>query len=130
MVFLATSRRGYEAYVALDLGAALWVSAGILFLYELRDLGVWQSWHPPNVASSSPRRTSLSVGFGIVVGAGDLSVVLGVLACTALQTVSNPNTDHTHMLFMAIPPCIRDACVRLRTGRVRHAALQQARSRT
>lgn len=40
MVFLATSRRGYEAYLALDSSAPLWVSAGILSLHELRDLRV------------------------------------------------------------------------------------------
>jgi hypothetical protein len=38
MVFLATTRRAYEACIALDSGAALWVSAGILSLHEIRDL--------------------------------------------------------------------------------------------
>src|SRR5215469_4729527 len=54
--------------------------------------GVWQSWHPPNVASSSPRRTSLSAALDTVVGAGGLSVSLVVWACTVLPTVNNPNT--------------------------------------
>lgn len=38
MVFLATSRRGYEAYISLNSGGALWVSAGILSPHELSDL--------------------------------------------------------------------------------------------
>ena len=38
MVFLATTRRGYEAYMTLSPGAALWLSAGILSSRELRDL--------------------------------------------------------------------------------------------
>ena len=38
MVFLATSRRGYEAYISLNAGGALWVSAGILSPHELSEL--------------------------------------------------------------------------------------------
>jgi hypothetical protein len=43
VVFLATTRRGYESFMALNAGAALWLSAGLLTAEELsrsRDRGI------------------------------------------------------------------------------------------
>ena len=36
MVFLATTRRGYESFMTLNAAAALWLSAGLLTADELR----------------------------------------------------------------------------------------------
>ena len=38
VVFLVTSRRGYDAYVTLNSGAPLWLSAGVLSSDEISDL--------------------------------------------------------------------------------------------
>jgi hypothetical protein len=37
VVFLATTRRGYESFMTLNAGAALWLSAGLLTADELRE---------------------------------------------------------------------------------------------
>ena len=38
MVFLATTRRGYESFMTLNAGDALWLSAGLLTADELREM--------------------------------------------------------------------------------------------